>query len=130
MQWASIRTKSPDSYSVFRTEGHRIIWPNGRLFYCSFSWRIQISHLQQHLRTTVHHHNNFLVYIIIYIYIYIYIYISHTHTHLLIYVYTSVPLIFILSLLILLYMYVYNIMCVCVWSHLNFVLYFFMHGKS
>ena len=45
------------------------------LFYCSFSWRIQISHLQQHLRTTVHHHNNFLVYIYIYIY-------THTHTDL------------------------------------------------
>ena len=42
------------------------------LFYCSFSWRIQISHLQQHLRTTVHHHNKFLVYIYIY---------THTHTH-------------------------------------------------
>jgi len=52
------------------------------LFYCSFSWRIQISHLQQHLRTTVHHHNKFLVYIYIYIHIYIYIYIyTHTHTH-------------------------------------------------
>ena len=44
------------------------------LFYCSFSWRIQISHLQQHLRTTVHHHNKFLVYIYIYIH-------AHTHTH-------------------------------------------------
>ena len=31
------------------------------LFYCSFSWRIQISHLQQHLRTTVHHPRQILM---------------------------------------------------------------------
>ena len=75
------------------------------LFYCSFSWRIQISHLQQHLRTTVHHHNKFLVYIYIYIY-------THTHTHILIYVYTSVPLISILTADFV--MYVCVCVCVCV----------------
>ena len=56
------------------------------LFYCSFSWRIQISHLQQHLRTTVHHHNKFLVYVYIYIYTHTH---THTHTDLCIYVCAS-----------------------------------------
>ena len=54
------------------------------LFYCSFSWRIQISHLQQHLRTTVHHHNKILVYIYIYIHTH-----THTYTYLSIYVCAS-----------------------------------------
>ena len=59
------------------------------LFYCSFSWRIQISHLQQHLRTTVKHHNKFLVYIYTYMYILGVVIYTHTHTHIYIYIYTD-----------------------------------------
>ena len=68
------------------------------LFYCSFSWRIQISHLQQHLRTTIQHHNNFLVYI------YIYVYILYIHTH----IYTD-PL----------SLYIYIFTHTCVHTHIH-----------
>ena len=81
------------------------------LFYCSFSWRIQISHLQQHLRTTVHHHNKFLVYIYTH---------THIHTHWSMYIVCASDF-YSFTADFVIYVSIY--ICVCVWSHFCIVLF-------